>query len=184
MISEREVELGDRAAGDELGAQLALAGVLERRIDPDQRGEDAVEAQPGLRQRVLHRVRIRGRQALAGERADRVPQHIGEIDDAGEQRRVVDDAPHDPGERHETPRGKLDADGVAHHVLDDMGLVEDHHVVLGQDRTIAADVEAVEMGVDDDDVGRCRSPARPLGETRLAHRAPLGAGALLAADAH
>ena len=87
------------------------------------------------------------------------------------------------GHRDEPARRQLGADGVAHDVLEHVGLVEHHDVVLGQDHAAAADVQPVEVGVDDDDVGRRGPPAGLLGEARLAERAAVGARALVAADA-
>ena len=57
-------------------------------------------------------------------------------------------------------------------VLELVGLVEHHDVVLGQQRPSAGEVEAVEVGVDDHDVGTLRGPpgqprrstARPAGQ--------------------
>ncbi len=64
-----------------------------------------------------------------------------------------------------------------------MGLVEHHDVVLGQDRTAARHVEPVQVGVDDDHVGRGGALAGLLGEARITQRAAIGAGTLVAADA-
>ena len=74
-------------------------------------------------------------------------------------------------------------DRVAHDVFEYVRLVEHHDVVLGQDRSAACDVEPVEMGVDHDDVGGRGPAASLLGETRIAQRAAIGAGTLVAADA-
>ena len=78
----------------ELGAQLALLGVLDGRLDGGQRGGDPVEAQRGPR---------RGRPGSSsgygtGSRWPaygpmRLAQHVGEVDDAGEQLGVVEDPP-------------------------------------------------------------------------------------------
>ena len=76
-------------------------------------------------------------------------------------------------EEHEAPGRQLDADGVAHHVLQDVGLVEHDDVVLGEDDAAAGDVEPVEVGVDDDDVGRRRPSPGQLGEARAR---PSGSG--------
>ena len=76
-----------------------------------------------------------------------------------------------------------EAGGVRGDVLELVRLVDDHDVVLRQDHPARADVDAVEVGVDHDDVGRRGLPPRRLGEARLAERAAGGAGALLAGDA-
>jgi len=124
------------------------------------------------------------RHAPAGERADGVAQHVGRVDDGGDQLGVVEDAPQRAGHRDEPAWRQLGADGVAHDVLEDVRFVEDDDIVLGQDHPAAADVEPVEVGVDDDDVGGGGSPPGLLGEARLAEWAAVGAGALVAADAH
>ena len=71
------------------------------------------------------------------------------------------------------PGADLHADGVAHDVLEPVRLVEHHDVVLGQDRAAAADVEAVEVRVDDDDVGDLR---RAGGPARRSTARPSGSG--------
>ena len=76
------------------------------------------------------------------------------------------------------------ADRVAHDVLEPVRLVEHHDVVLGQDHPAARDMEPVEVGVDDDHVGGPGAAAGQLGEALLAERAAVGAGTLVAADAH
>ena len=96
---------------------------------------------------------------------------------------VVEDPAQRPGHRDEPAGRQLGADRVAHHVLEDVGLVEHHDVVLGEDHPAAAHVQAVEVGVDDDDVGDRGRAARLLGEARLAERAAIRARALVAADA-
>ena len=65
-------------------------------------------------------------------------------------------------------------------VLELVGLVEHDDVVLGQEGAAAGDVHAVEVGVDDHDVGGLRRARRAvLGEARVAERAAGRAGALL-----
>ncbi len=65
-----------------------------------------------------------------------------------------------------------------------MGLVEDDHVVFGQHRAAAGQVRAVEVRVDDHDVGRRRPVAGGLGEAAPAFGAVERSGALAGADAH
>ena len=55
--------------------------------------EHPVEAHAGLDDGVLDRVRVRLREPLAGVRAERVAQHVGDVDDAGDDLRVVEDPP-------------------------------------------------------------------------------------------
>ena len=66
------------------------------------------------------------------------------------------------GQVGEAAAVELEAEGVGHHVLELVGLVDDHHVVLGQQRAAGLQVEPVEMGVHDHHVGRRRPrPGRP-----------------------
>ena len=99
------------------------------------------------------------------------------------RRRIVEDPADHARQPDEAAGRQLDADGVAHHVLQHVGLVEDGEVVLRQDHAATGDVEPVQVGVDDHDVGDGRPPAGLLGEARIAERAAVGAGALVAADA-
>ena len=71
-----------------------------------------------------------------------------------------------------------------HHVLDLVGLVEDHHVMLGEYGALAGEMGPVEMGVDHDDVGRRRLVPRRLGEALLSRGAPVRPGTLPRSDAH
>ena len=96
---------------------------------------------------------------------------------------MVEDPPQRAGHRDEAAGRHLHADGVAHHVLEHVRLVEHDDVVLREEDAAAADVQPVEVGVDDDHVGDAGSAAGLLGEARLAERAAVGAGALVAADA-
>ena len=81
-------------------------------------------------------------------------------------------------------RRDLDADGVAHHVLEHVGLVEHDDVVLGQDRAAARHVQPVEVRVHDDHVGGRGAPPGLFGEARVAEGTPVGTGTLVAPDAH
>ena len=164
--------------------QLALLGVVDRRGDRRERGADALQSVAGLDEGVVDVVGVRHGQPLPGVRSDGLPQQLGQLDDTGDQRRILDDPPQHPGQPHEPPGRQLHADRVAHHVLEDVGLVEHHDVVLREDHAAAADVQPVQVGVDDDDVGGARPPPGLLGEARLAERAAVGARALVAADAH
>ena len=74
--------------------------------------------------------------------------------------------------------GHLDAGGGGDGVLELVGLVDDDHVVLGQHRAAGGEVQPVEVGVDDDDVGVGGRPPGLLGEAVVALRALAGAGAL------
>ena len=120
----------------------------------------------------------------AGVRADGVAQHVGVSMTAAISSGSSRIRRNVPAIVTNRPGCQLGADRVAHDVLEHVGLVEHDDVVLGQDHAAAADVEAVEVGVDDDDVGGRGPPPGLLGEARLAERAAIGAGALVAADAH
>ncbi len=123
-------------------------------------------------------------QALADQPADGVPQRLGDLGDRPDQLRVLDDPPDHAGQGGEPSRRDLDADGVAHHVFEHVGLVEHDDVVLGQDRAAARHVQPVEMRVHDDHVGRRGAPPGLFGEARIAEGATVGAGTLVAPDAH
>ncbi len=88
----------------------------------------------------------------------------------------------DARDRDEAAWAELHAEGGAHDVLEPVRLVEHDDVVLGEERAACTDVQSVEVRVDDDHVGDCGTAAGQLGEARLAHRAAVGAGALVAAD--
>ena len=102
---------------------------------------DALEPAAGLDERVLDVVGVGHGQPLAGVRSEGLAQQRRPmLDDTGDQRRVVEDPPQRAGQRDEPAGRQLHADGVAHHVLEDVGLVEHDDVVLGQDHAAAADV--------------------------------------------
>ena len=89
-----------------------------------------------------------------------------------------------PGHRGDPARGEGDAEGAGHHVGRLVGLVEDHHVVLGQDVAAGRDVGAEEVEVDHDHVGLPGPLVGGLGEARLPAGALLGPRALVGPDAH
>jgi hypothetical protein len=142
-----------------------------------------VETVAGIGERVLERVGVRREQTLADMRCERVADGVGEAGDAGDRLGVVEHAPGGAGQRDETAGSELTADGVAHHVLEHVGFVEDDDVVRRQDGAAAADMESVEVRIDDDHVGLGGAPAGPLGEAHLAARAAIGTRAFLAAHA-
>ena len=96
---------------------------------------------------------------------------------------VVDDGPERSGQRGEPAGGDLDAGGGRDGVLELVGLVDDHDVVLGQHRPAGRQVQAVEVGVHDDDVGVGGGPPGLLGEAVVALGALAGPGALARPDA-
>ncbi len=65
---------------------------------------------------------------------------------------------------------QLDARGRGDDLFELMNLVEDHHVVLGQDAAAGCEVHAIEVGVDHEHVGLRGLGASPLGEARIADR--------------
>ena len=71
-------------------------------------------------------------------------------------------------ERAEAAGADRQAGGGRDDVLELVGLVDHDDVVLGQQRLAAGEVEAVEVGVDDHDVGSLGGPPGRLGEARLA----------------
>ncbi len=180
---DRDVELLDRASGHGLGAEAALLRILVLGVDGDERLVRTTQPQASVGEHLLHRVGQRGRESIADVRCQRIAQALGDLGDRADQRRVVDDPSHDAGQGRESPRGDLDADRVAHDVLEDMGLVEHDDVVLGEYRPAARHVEAVQVCVDHDHVGGCRSSARLLREAGVAEWTAIGTRALVAAHA-
>ena len=132
--------------------------------------------------------------APAGSTSTRVPTRWpraassgrGQVGHAGDPVGAVGagDGPGHGGQGPEPPRGDLGAERRRHHLLDLVGLVEDHHLVLGQDGAPAGQVGAVEVGVDHHHVGRRRRRPGPFGEAGAARGAAEGARALAGADAH
>jgi hypothetical protein len=181
---DRDVELLDRPAGHRLGAQSTLLGVLVAGVDRHQHLVGATEPEAGIVQDLLHRIGQRGRQPVADVWAQCVAKPFGDLGDRPDQLRVVEDAPNDARQCREATGSDLDADRVAHDVLEHVRLVEDDDVVLRQDRAAARHVESVQVCVDHDHVGCASAAACLFGEARVAQGAPVGAGALVAADAH
>ena len=89
-----------------------------------------------------------------------------------------------PGHRRHPAGREGDAEGARHHVGSLVGLVEDEHVVLGEDVAARRHVGAEQVEVDHDDVGLPRPLVGGLGEAILAAGALLGPGALVGPDAH
>ncbi len=89
-----------------------------------------------------------------------------------------------PGHRRHPSRGEGDPQGAGHHVGRLVGLVEDHHVVVGQDVTAGGDVGAEQVEVDDDHIRLPGPFVGGLGEAALPARALLGPRALVRPDAH
>ena len=147
-----------------LGAQLALLRLGHVGVDRTKRGLRLLD--PAARRRssaswmasgngLLSRSPANGRKRLANGR-----RRLGQPAD---DRRIVDHPAHDGSEVGEPARADLHADGVAHDVFELVRLVDHDDVVFGQQHAAAGDVEAVEVGVDDDDVGDLRpgrGPAR------------------------
>ena len=115
---------------------------------------------------------------------DDLPEGDAGIGDRCDERGVIDDASHGRGDGGESAGGEVDPDGVAHHVLEDVGLVEDDDVVLGQDRIVGTHVQAVEVGVHDHHVSGGGAVSGDLGEAGRAERTSTRARALVGGDAH
>ena len=117
----------------------------------------------GVRTRV---VRSAGQHAPSHERRQHRVEAVGHLGDTVDHTAVVvaDQPACRLGEGTEASGGDLHAQRLGHHVLDGVGLVEDHDVVLGKHGAVAGDVGGVEVGVHDDDVGGRGALARLLGE--------------------
>ena len=88
MVGEGEVEVLDGPAGEQLGAQLALLGLLDGRVDGGERGAHPVEAEARLDDGVVQLVGVGERQALAGVRCEGVAEQVGDVDDGLRRGRV------------------------------------------------------------------------------------------------
>src|SRR5690606_33687930 len=88
------------------------------------------------------------------------------------------DAAQQAAEVGEPVGADLDAGRGGDDVVDDVGLVDDRDVVIGQDGPVAGEIEAVQVEVDHHDVGLCGPGPGRLGEAPVATRAALGARAV------
>ena len=167
-----------------LGAEFALLRVFDRGLDGDEHLVGATEAEPCVGEHLVHRIGERSREPIPDVRCEHVAQALGDLGDRTDQLGIVENAPNNAGQHREATGGDLDTNGVAHDVFEHVCLVEHHDVVFGQDRAAAGHVQPVQMRVDHDHVGGCRSSPCLFGEARIAERAAIGAGALVAADAH
>ena len=73
-----------------------------------------------------------------------------------------------PGQGDEAAAAQLDARGGGDDLFELVGLVEDHDVVLGQHAAAGGEMQAVEVGVDDEHVGGGGLGAGSFGEAGLA----------------
>ena len=76
--AEGGIEAFDRPAGQHLGPQLALLGVLQRRVDGDDRGTGALEAVAGVEEHLVDLVRVGHRQAFADVPGEGLAQLVGD----------------------------------------------------------------------------------------------------------
>ena len=168
---ERGVEVLGQRDGRLLGADSALVGVGHVGRDGPQRGQQGSTGRRPCGERVADGVGQRAPGAAADVGREGVGQPVPASARGAEQLVVVDDPAGQPGQVGEAAGAEATAGGVGDDVLELVGLVDHDHVVLGQDRAAGADVEAVEVGVDDDDVGRRGPAAGRLGEALFAERA-------------
>ena len=101
-----------------------------------------LEAVAGVEQDLVDLVRVAAPAGVAPTyAARRLAELAGDVGtDAADDGVVVEDAADDRAEGGEAPGGDLHADGVAHDVLEAVGLVEHHDVVVGEQRAAAGDV--------------------------------------------
>ena len=160
-----------------------------RRARPATGSAAPAARRPGRRDR---RSRAVGQVAVghpaAGPRPEYPVEDVGEVGHGLDGTRgpvvVTQDGARGDGQGPEPPGTDLEAEAVGHHVLDLVGLVEHHHLVLGQDGATAGEVGAVEVGVDDDDVGLGGPGPGVLGEAVATRRAAEGTRALARRGRH
>ena len=180
---EGQVEVGGQRSGRLLGAQLALVHVDHVAADAPQGIEDLADAGPRRHDGVGDGGRHRAQAAtLVGNEAG--GESVAGTGEASGEALVGHDPAHRAGQCREAAGAHGEAGGIGDHVLELVGLVEHHDVVLGQERPAAGHVHAVEMGVDDHHVGRRRPGARVLGETLVTEGAARRTRALLGGHAH
>ena len=97
---------------------------------------------------------------------------------------VGHDRLHRPSCVGEAAGAEVQAEGGGDDVLQLVGLVDHHHVVVGEDGSPRLQVEPVQVQVHHHHVGLAGRRPGLLGETGPALRAPLGARALFGGDAH
>ena len=180
---EALVEVLGEGGGGLLGPHLALVRLAHAGVDGAQAGLHLVDATAAEHQRVRDVDRQGIGQALAQagleRRSERLSSSFEQAGPVGGEH-----GPDEAGEGREPPGAERQPRRRRDDVFELVRLVEDDHVVLGQEGLAPGEVEPVEVGVDDHQVGGLGPPACHLGEARLAERAAGGAGALLARHAH
>src|SRR5690606_36440220 len=91
---------------------------------------------------------------------------------------VGEHAPHHAAQVEQPARTHLHAAGGGDDVIQHVGLVDHHHVVLGQDDAAGRQVQPVQVEVDHDHVRLGGPVPGQLGEAVLAVGAAVGAGAV------
>ena len=138
-------------------AQLALLGFGHVGIDRPQGILGGLKAAAQIDQQILHLAGQGNGESLTQQRGKDFADRRRSLGDRNDDLGVLQNALQSDGEVGEPSASDLDADRVAHDVFELVGLVDHHHIVLGQDRPRAAYVEAVEVEVDHDHIGG-RSP--------------------------
>ena len=86
-----DVDALDRPGRHQLGAQLALLGVVDRRVDGVDGVQRPLEPAAGVEQDLVELVRIGVGKPLADVRRQGVAPRVGELDDPGHDLGVVED---------------------------------------------------------------------------------------------
>ena len=185
---KRHVDVLGEAEDEGCCPQQSLLGVAmpvrDGTVDVAQRLASAVEAEPSLDECVGNRNGQWVGEAIAHLGSEYLAQQRRDVGHGTDEERVFHHSPQCLRNASEPTRSDRHAHGVAHHVLELVCLVEDHHIVVRQDRSVAGHVEPVQEGVHDGDICNRGAGASGLGEALCTHRAALAARALLAADAH
>ena len=122
-------------------------------------------------------------EALPAPRGELVGDRIAGLGDPGQQLVVGEDGTGGSHQRPESAGPDLGSGRRGEDVLGLVGLVEHEHVVIAEDRAIGGQVQAVEVEVDDRDVGAERIVAGLLGEAGRTARAAVAARAFARSDA-
>ena len=153
-----------------LRAQDALLDVGQVARDGAQRALRVLQTIAQVEQHRPHHVGQRHRQSLADEVAEHVAHERRGLGERCHDGGVVEDAPQHADDAQEPAAADLAADRVAHDVLELVGLVEDHGIVVGQDadpRASQGQIAKEQRMIHDQQLGILRATTGLIVETVL-----------------